>query len=306
MKVAVLGTGTMGAGMARSMRRAGLQVSAWNRTRARAEPLTGDGVTVADSVPDAVRGADAVVTMLFDTDSVLSVVAELTGALDPGAVWLQSATVGPDGIARVAAAAGAAVNLLDAPVLGTKQPAEAGRLVPLVSGPAELIERARPVLDAIGTKTVVAGPQLGAGSALKLACNAWIGSITAACAQSLALARELGLDPALFLTAIDGGPVNSPYAQLKGAAMLRRDFTPAFHIDGARKDLGLIQQAAQASGLPTGLLAAVRAVFDDTAARGYGGGDLAAVYAAFDPSPDLTDRPASSRATGTRNGEQET
>jgi 3-hydroxyisobutyrate dehydrogenase len=288
------------------MRRAGLQVSAWNRTRSRAEPLAADGVTVADSVAAAVRGADAVITILFDADSVLSVVAELTGALEPDAVWLQSATVGPDGITRIAAAAGARTRLLDAPVLGTKQPAEAGRLVPLVSGPAELVERARPVLDAVGTKTVVAGPELGAASALKLACNAWIGSITAACAQSLALARELGLDPALFLTAIDGGPVNTPYAQLKGAAMLARDFTPAFQIDGARKDLGLIHAAAQASGLPTGLLGAVRAVFDSTAARGHGGGDLAAVYAAFDPSPEMTDRPASSRATGTRNGEQDT
>ncbi len=167
MRLAILGTGTMGAGMARSAKREGLDVVVWNRTRARAEPLAADGVEVADTVTAAVTGADAVMTMLFDTDSVLAVTDELVGALAPDAVWLQAATVGPDGIGRIARAAGD-VALLDAPVLGTKAPAEQGKLVPLVSGPAALIEKAGPVLDAIGTKTVVAGDTLGAGSALKL------------------------------------------------------------------------------------------------------------------------------------------
>jgi 3-hydroxyisobutyrate dehydrogenase len=271
----------MGAGMARSMRRAGLDVTAWNRTRAHAEPLAADEIAIADSVPEAVRGADVVITMLYDTQSVLDVVAELTSARGADAVWLQSATVGPTGIARIATAAGPGVGLLDAPVLGTKQPAETGQLIPLVSGPADLIERARPILNAIGAKTVNAGPDLGAASALKLACNAWIGSITAATAQSLALTRELGLDPDLFLEAIDGAPVNSSYAQLKGAAMLHRDFAPAFSIDGARKDLALIGAAAQTAGLPTALLDAVSALFDAASEAGHGDDDLAAVYTAF-------------------------
>jgi 3-hydroxyisobutyrate dehydrogenase len=279
MKVALLGTGTMGAGMARSMQRAGLEVTAWNRTKAKAQPLATDGITVAASVQDAVRGVDAVVTILFDVDAVLDVTADLVGAAGD-AVWLQSSTVGVDGIARIAEAA-AGTALLDAPVLGTKQPAEQGKLVALVSGEDELIERARPVLDAIGTKTVRAGDRIGQASALKLVCNAWILSITAATAQSIALASALGVDPEKFLAAIEGGPSDSAYARLKAKAMMAGDYTPAFGMDGGRKDLGLIADAARAAGVPGDLIGGVRALFDRAGENGHDGDDIAAVYTAL-------------------------
>jgi 3-hydroxyisobutyrate dehydrogenase len=278
MKVALVGTGLMGAGMARSMHRTGLDVTVWNRTRAKAEPLAEDGITVADSIGEAVGNAEAVVTMLFDADAVLSVTPELVDSLGPNSVWMQSSTVGPDGMTRIAKAAGEAA-LLDAPMLGTRQPAEQGRLVPIVSGDPRLVERVRPVLDAVGTKTVVAGETLGKASALKLACNAWILSITAATAQSVALAGSLGVDPAQFLEAIDGGPTNSPYAQIKGRAMMAGDFSPAFGLDGGRKDLTLIAEAAR--GIDRSLLDGVRRLFDEAAKKGHGGDDLAAVYTAF-------------------------
>lgn len=280
MKVALLGTGTMGAGMARSMQRAGLDVSVWNRTSGKAAALTDDGIDVADSVTQAVTGADAVITMLYDTDAVLDVIADLTGSLGPDAVWLQSSTVGINGIARIAETARGA-KLIDAPVLGTKAPAENGKLTPLVSGPGELIDRARPVLDAIGSKTVVAGDKIGQASALKLACNAWILSITAATAQSVALTEAFGLDGQLFLDAIDGAPANSPYAQVKGAAMMAGDFSPSFGLDGGRKDLALIAEAATEAGVETALLDGVRALFDRASRAGHGNDDLAAVYTAL-------------------------
>lgn len=280
MRVAILGTGTMGAGMARSMRRAGLSVTAWNRSADKARPLADDGIEVADSVTAAVTGADAVLTMLFDADSVLAVADELTGALGPDAVWLQSATVGPAGIERIAAKAGDA-KLLDAPMLGTKQPAEDGKLVPLVSGPSQTIEKVREVLDAVGARTVVAGERLGDASGLKLACNAWILSITAATAQSVALAQALGVDGHLFLEAIDGGPANSPYAQLKGSAMLDDDFTASFGLDGGRKDLALIAEAARDAGVRDAMINGVAALFDAASDGGHGDEDLAAVYTAL-------------------------
>jgi 3-hydroxyisobutyrate dehydrogenase len=278
MRVALLGTGMMGAGMARSMQRAGLEVVAWNRTRAKADTLAQDGIAVAGSVAEAVTGAEAVVTMLFDADAVLAVTPELVGALGPNSVWLQSATVGPDGIRRIAERAGDEA-LLDAPVLGTREPAEQGRLVPLVSGEPRLVERVRPVLDAIGAKTVVAGERLGDASALKLACNAWMLSITAATAQSVAMVQAAGLDPGLFLDAIDGGPANSPVAQLKGKAMIARDFSPSFGLAGGRKDLHLMAQAAD--GIDTALLDGVRALFDRATDAGHGDEDIAAVYTAI-------------------------
>jgi 3-hydroxyisobutyrate dehydrogenase len=279
MRVGLLGTGTMGAGMARSLRRAGHEVTAWNRTRAKAQPLADGGITVADTVTEAVQDAEVVITMLFDVDAVLDVVDDLGKALRPEAVWLQSATVGVDGIQRIAERADG-LALLDAPVLGTKEPAEQGKLVPLVSGDASLIERARPVLDAIGTKTVVAGPRLGDASALKLAANAWVLSITAATAQSLALAGRLGIDPTLFLEAIEGGASDTPYAHVKGKAMLGGDFAPSFGLDGGRKDLGLIADAAAAAAMPTALLDGVRGLFDAAAQSGHGHDDIAAVYSA--------------------------
>jgi 3-hydroxyisobutyrate dehydrogenase len=273
----------MGVGMARSMRRVGLDVTVWNRTRAKAEPLADDGITVAGSVAQAVEGSDAVLTMLFDADAVLGVADELLEALPDSAVWLQSATVGPDGIRRIAERAGD-VAVLDAPMLGTKEPAEQGKLVALVSGERGLVERVQPVLDAVASKTVIAGDRLGDASALKLACNAWIFSITAATAQSLALADRTGVDPKLFLQAIDGGPSNSAYAQLKGAAMLKGDFTPSFGLDGGRKDLGLIADVAAARSVNRALVDGVRSLFDAAAEKGHGEDDLAAVYTA------LTDR----------------
>jgi 3-hydroxyisobutyrate dehydrogenase len=270
----------MGAAMAVTMRRAGLDVSAWNRTTDKARPLASEGIEVADSVAAAVEGADAVITMLFDVDAVLSVTDEIVGALSPDAVWIQSSTVGPEGIRRIADAAGDA-PLLDAPVLGTKQPAEQGKLVPLVSGDAELIARARPVFDVIGSKTVVAGSKLGDASALKLACNAWILSITVAAAQSLALAEAQGVDPLLFLEAIAGTASDTPYAQMKGRAMLAGDFSPAFGIDGGRKDLRLIIEAARTHGVDEHMLEAVLAYYDNAAQLGHDEDDLAAVYTAL-------------------------
>ena len=214
MKVAVIGTGTMGAGMARSLQREGHEVRAWNRTRSKAEPLADDGITVADSVGDAVQGADVALTMLFDVDSVLTHGDELTGALGDG-VWLQTATVGPDGMARIAEAYPDA-NLLDCPVLGTKKPAEEGKLVPLVAGDKGLIERVQPVLDAIASKTVVAGSEVGQGSRLKLACNAWLFSLTAAAAQSIALTEALGLDGVAVPAGHRGRPGRQPVRPAQG------------------------------------------------------------------------------------------
>ncbi len=280
MRVALLGTGTMGAGMARSLKRAGLEVAAWNRTRSKAEPLAEDGVDVAAAVEEAVSGADAVLTMLFDVDSVLAVTGELLAALGDDAVWLQASTVGPSGVLRIADAAGDAA-FLDTPMLGTKQPAAEGKLVALASGDRALVDRVEPVLGAIAARTVYAGTKIGQASALKLACNAWIASITAATAQSVSLAAALGVDPGLFLQAIDGGPTNAPYAQLKGKAMIGGDFAPSFAVDGVIKDIDLMRAAGSDVGFPTDLLDALRELFARASKAGHGADDMAAIRSVF-------------------------
>jgi 3-hydroxyisobutyrate dehydrogenase len=280
MRVAVLGTGTMGTGMAHSMQRAGLQVTAWNRTAERARPLAGDGIVVAASVAEAVRGADVVVTMLFDADAVLSITDQLVDSLDDDAVWLQSSTVGPEGTERIATAAGDA-PLVDAPVLGTKDPAEKGTLTVVVSGPPDLIDKARPVLDAIGSKTVVAGERVGPASALKLAGNAWIATLTAGTAQSLALAEALGVTPSLFLDAIRDTPSDSPYAQSKGSAMIAGDFAPSFAVKGLLKDLDLMLAAASTTAFADELLRGLERLYRREADTGHADDDVAAVRLEF-------------------------
>ena len=273
----------MGAGIAGSLAREGHEVVVWNRTAARAEAVAGDGVTVAASVAEAVSGSDALVTVLFDTDAVLAVSGEIVGALGPDAVWIQTSTVGLDGARRIAEAAGG--QSVDAPVLGTKKPAQDGTLVVLASGPSGLLEKAKPVFDAIGSRTVVAGDLVGQASALKLATNSWVGLITAGAAQSLALGQALGLDPGLVLEAIKGGPADSPYLQLKGAAMIEGSWTTSFAVDGVVKDLGLMIDAAEGADFPSDLLRSVRGLFEAASAGGHGADDMAAVRTAFPHSP---------------------
>ncbi|MGH3424213.1 MAG: NAD(P)-dependent oxidoreductase [Nocardioidaceae bacterium] len=281
MRIAVLGTGIMGAGMVRSLLREGFEVAVWNRTTAKAGPLAEDGATVSSSAADAVRDADVVLTMLFDADAVLEVIGGLD--LDGAAVWLQSSTIGLDGVRRVARLASErGLTVLDAPVLGTKAPAEQGRLVPIVSGDPEAVRRVRPVLDAIGSKTVDAGTELGRATALKLTCNAWVITLTAAVGQSMAMASRLGLEPGLFLEAIGGGATDTPYAHVKGEAMVAGDYPAAFALDGAVKDLDLITAAAQEAGVADDVLAAVRIMFAKASDHGHGDEDMGAVYTAFD------------------------
>lgn len=276
VRVSVLGTGTMGAGMARSIAAAGHETRVWNRTRERAEPLA-DVATVCTDPQEAVTGADVVVTMLHDAASVEQVVSGLELG---GAVWLQTATVG---VAGEAALRGLATRLgaayLDAPVLGTRGPAEDGALVVLASGDEELRPRVDPVLEAIGRRTVWCGAA-GAGSRLKLAANAWVPTTVEGVAESLALTRELGLDPALFLEAVDGSAVASPYVGLKGRAMLDGDLEPSFALSCAMKDAALIMEAARDAGLELGLLPGVLAHLERAVEAGHGDKDMAATYLA--------------------------
>lgn len=275
--VALLGTGTMGAGMARNIAAAGLPLRVWNRTPERAEPLA-EVATVAADVAEAVDGADVVLTMLYDADSVAETMEQARGKLGTDAIWLQQSTVGVAGTERlVDLAADLGVAFVDAPVLGTRKPAEDGALVVLASGPERVRDRLVPVLDAIGSRTMWVG-EAGAGSRLKLAANAWVFTVVEGVAESLALTRDLGLDPRLFLEAVQGGALDAPYVQLKGGAMLDGAFDPAFALTGALKDAELILEAGRGAGLDLGVLPGIREHFARAVEAGHGDLDMAATY----------------------------
>lgn len=283
--VTVLGTGTMGAAMVRSLRRAGLPVRVWNRDGAKALALTDVGAEAFDSPVEAADGADVVLTMLHDADAVTDAIRQAAPA--HGTVWLQTSTVGLDGVERtIALARELGVELVDAPVMGTRKPAEEGALVFLASGSERARDRLAPVFDATGRKTLWLG-EAGAGSRLKLACNAWVLMLTAGVAQSIALARALGVEPQRFFDAIDGGPLDSSYARAKGGLIMNDEYPVSFALSGALKDSRLIQAALRSSDVSDGLMAAVTETLEAAAGRGTDPGalDMSAVIGGLTAGP---------------------
>jgi 3-hydroxyisobutyrate dehydrogenase len=270
----------MGAAMARSLLRAGFDVTVWNRTPEKTKPLAEAGARTASDPADAVRDADVVLTMLFDEAAVLRVAGEFLPVVRADAVWMQSSTIGADGMQAVGEAASAHhVAVVDAPVLGTKDPAEHAALTVLASGDPRAVAALRPVFNAVGSKTIVVGERLGAASDLKLVCNTWVASLTAGTAQSLVLARAFGLDPTLFLDAITGSASDSPYAHIKGTVMLEGARAPQFALDGLLKDLRLAQATADRA---TPYLDGLERLYAAESDAGHGGDDVAWVYDAID------------------------
>ena len=172
-RVAVLGTGIMGAPMARNLLKAGFQVRVWNRTRDKARVLAAEGADLAETPADAVREAAFVITMLTDTAAILAVMGQAAESVPDGAVWLQTGMVGGEvqPVARLAEDHG--ITFVDCPVIGTRETAKRGRLVVLASGPGDALDRAQPIFDAIGSKTVRLEPEAGRASHRKLVANAW-------------------------------------------------------------------------------------------------------------------------------------
>lgn len=286
--VAVLGAGgMMGMPIARNLARAGLQVRGWNRSRPKAESLAADGVRLAGTPAEAASGADIVITMLSDYDAVMTAMAGPQGALSaPGGsvVWVQMSTVGEaatEHCAKLAAEHG--VAFADAPVLGTRAPAEQGKLIVLASGPEELRGRLQPIFDVIGQRTMWLG-DAGAGSRLKLVVNTWVLAVVEAGAEIIALAEGLGLEPRLLLEAIEGGTLDLPYLRLKAQAIAERNFEPSFRLALAAKDAGLIDEAARRHELDLPLVRLLSQRFAQGAAE-HGDEDFSATYLTSAPRP---------------------
>ena len=180
-RIAVLGTGIMGAPMARNLLKAGFQVHVWNRTPDKALPLAAEGADLAATPADAVHEAAFVITMLTDAAAVLAVMGQAAESVPDGAVWLQTGMVGGEvqPVARLAEDHG--ITFVDCPVLGTRETAKRGRLVVLASGPGDALDRAQPIFDAIGSKTVRLAPDAARARRVGLVADAW----TVALAETL-------------------------------------------------------------------------------------------------------------------------
>jgi 3-hydroxyisobutyrate dehydrogenase-like beta-hydroxyacid dehydrogenase len=275
VKVAFIGMGKMGLPMAGNVLRAGHELTVFNRTASRCDPLREDGATVAGSAAEAVRDAEVLVTMVADGAAVDAQLEGDEGFLanaPDGLVWLEMSTIGPTAARAFAArAADAGIRMLDAPVSGSVAVAEAAGLVAMVGGPGDALERARPVLEAM-TKAHFHLGGAGAGAAMKLAVNVMIAAQTVAISEALTLAEAAGIERPDAYEVIAAGALASPFVDYKKAAFLDPDGTPpAFALELMRKDLKLALAQGEAAGLP--LFGAGASADAMTVAAGLEGGD---------------------------------
>lgn len=245
---AFLGLGTMGRAMATSALRAGIPTIVWNREPQATRNVAELGAEVAETAADAARRAEIVVTMVTDADAVISIARDqgMLAALAPGTIWVQMSTIGVEGIDRVAAIVDADrpdVTLLDAPVSGSKVPAEQGQLTIFASGPEEARSRVDPLFEALGQRTIWVGA-VGAGSRLKLVNNTWLAFTSEAVVSSIALARRLGLGTETVIDALGGGPLVAPWQAAKLQRIANDDYSTQFGLSLALKDVHLALQAA--------------------------------------------------------------
>ena len=287
--VAVIGAGIMGSAMARNLAAAGLTTRVWDRTASATGPLADAGAVVAASARDAVRDAGVVITMLPTADAVESVIFDggVAEAFADGGVWAQMGTIGVEATLRIRdrlAAQRPGVMFVDAPVSGSKGPAEHGQLLILASGPAAAADPVRPVFDVIGRKTVWLG-EAGRGSQVKLVVNAYLSILIEGVAETMELADRLGIGHQQLAEVIEGGPLDAPLADAKFHKMDCGDFAAEFPLEWALKDVDLVIDAVGGQALP--LLAALSGQWHAAVAAGYGRQDISAARLAL-ASPSRT------------------
>jgi 3-hydroxyisobutyrate dehydrogenase len=277
-RVAVLGTGIMGSAMARNLLAAGLPTTVWDRSASATAPLAQAGARVAPSPADAVADAGVVIMMLPTAEVVTAMLfdAGVAGAFADGAVCAQMGTIGVDATVQIVGRLGQLrpdVMFVDAPVSGSKGPAEAGQLLILASGPVAAEPAVRSAFAAIGRKTVWLG-QAGQGTKLKLVVNAYMSTLIEGVAEALELAGRLGIDAARLGEAIEGGPLDAPIADAKLHKMQTGDFAPEFPLEWALKDVDLALAVAGGAELP--LLEALSRQWHTAVAAGHGREDVSA------------------------------
>ena len=280
---AVLGTGIMGSAMARNLIAAGIRTTVWDRSAAATAPLADAGALAAPSPQDAVRDARVVITMLPTAAIIASVIFDggAAEAFAPGAVWAQMGTIGVAATLEDAARLGRVrpdMMFVDAPVSGSKGPAESGQLIILASGPPEAEAITRPAFSAMGRKTVWLGGA-GQGSRMKLVVNSYLSILIEGVAETLQLASDLGIDTDQVAEVIEGGPLDAPLADAKLHKMERGDFAPEFPLEWALKDVDLAIAAAEGDRLP--LLEALSRQWRAAVEAGHGREDISAARLAL-------------------------
>ena len=275
--LAFCGLGQMGSPMAGRLLAAGHDVAVWNRSAQRSEALVERGARPAATPAAAADGADAVLTMLATPEAVEHVVLGddgVTHGLASGSTLIEMSTIGPDAVRRIANQLPDGTGMLDAPVLGSVPQATDGSLKIFVGGAAGLFERSRPVLEVLGTPRYL-GPQ-GAGAAMKLVANVCLGILMTGLGEALALARALDLSQDDVLDVLAESPIGAT-VRSKRANIESGEWPANFKLELAAKDLRLVEEAANAAGVPLNVAKAAAAWLDAAEAAGLGDLDYSAV-----------------------------
>jgi 3-hydroxyisobutyrate dehydrogenase len=277
-RVALLGTGIMGAGMAERLLDQGFAVDVWDRTPAVTARLAERGATAHAEAVLAVRSAEAVVTMLPTADAVTDVMLrqDVLGSIAPDAVWAQMGTIGVDATERLineVANRRPDVDYVDAPVSGTREPARNGQLTILASGPDRARKTIEPVFNTLGQRVLWLG-EAGHGMRLKLVLNTWLAFEIEAAAEASATADRLGVPYSALLAAVQGGPLASGTALARLAKMESSDHSPQFPLEWALKDLELTEAASGRDAIPVATAIADR--WRRLVREGYGRLDVSA------------------------------
>jgi 3-hydroxyisobutyrate dehydrogenase len=283
-RIAFLGLGIMGSGMAGRLLDAGARLTVFNRSAERASPLAARGASVAATPREAVGDVDIVVSMVADDAASRDVWDGGTGALagvGPGTVLVECSTVTVGRITELAESASRiGCELLDAPVTGSKMQAAGGELVFLVGGSERGLARIRPALDAMGKTVVHLGP-VGSGALVKLINNFLAGVQAASLAEAIAIIERSTLDGMQAIGAIVNGSPGSPVMKTLASRILADDFSPNFYLHLLEKDVGYAIGEGESRGVPMSMASAARDILQASIARGDGGKDMAAVVEQF-------------------------
>ena len=281
MNVGFIGLGIMGSRMAANLRRAGHRLTVHNRTKEKAEGLLAQGATWADSPAAAAGEVDVLITMLAHPEAVEEAALGdegFLGALGRGGLWVDSSTLNPAFSRRMAREASASgVHFLDAPVLGTKAPAESGDLLFFVGGDEADITRAQPLFEAMGRGTKRVGAH-GMGTSLKVVVNHMLATSMAAFSEGVALGEGLGLSRDVLFDTLIGGPLVPAYMGMKREKLESGDYAPDFPLKWMQKDLQMVATAAYDTGVPMPLANLTKELYQAAVRRGHGDEDFSAIY----------------------------
>ena len=279
-RVALLGLGTMGLGMAGRLLGAGFKLAVFNRTAQKAEPLAAKGAQIAATPRKAATGADVIVSMVADDAVSRSLWLGKGGALSnvsPGAILIESSTVTTSWINELAEAAREkGAELLDAPVTGSRTQAASGELNFLVGGSEAALEKARPLFAVMGRSATHVGPT-GSGALLKLINNFLCGVQAVSLAEALAVIENAGLDGDVATQILMNGAPGSPLLKTLSQRMTARDYTPHFHLSLMRKDLEYSLKEAKRRGVNLSTAQSALEAFERAVASGRGMQDVSAV-----------------------------